>query len=97
MSAGFKKEQTIDEMLEVMNNSGGKTETVHAGPVFINFKLQQELLESQKKYQGEHLKILKDILTSQNKNNNKQLFWSRILACATIALVLATILLVKFD
>ncbi|MBU6414811.1 hypothetical protein KGQ34_01015 [Patescibacteria group bacterium] len=65
-------------MLEKMNNSDGVTETIHAGAVFINYKLQKELLDSQKEY------------------NRKQLFWSRILSIATIALVIVTLFLVKF-
>lgn len=74
----FRTDQTIEEMLEKMNNSDGVTETIHAGAVFINYKLQKELLDSQKEY------------------NRKQLFWSRILSIATIALVIVTLFLVKF-
>ena len=73
----FNTNQSVDEMLEKMNNSQGNTEIIHAGAVFINYKLQKELLDSQKEY------------------NKKQLIWSSILALATIALVLVTLLLVK--
>jgi hydrogenase maturation factor HypF (carbamoyltransferase family) len=75
----FRTDQSLEEMLEKMNNNQGVTETIHAGAVFINYKLQQELLDSQKEY------------------NKKQLFWSRVLAISTIALVFATALLVKFE
>ena len=37
------------------------------------------------------------MLQEQNMYNGKQLFWSRILAIATIALVIATFLLIKFS
>jgi hypothetical protein len=43
------------------------------------------------------LKQQKSLVQEQNHYNNKQLFWSRVLAVATIALVIATILLVKFN
>ena len=72
----FNTKQSLEEMLEKINNS--VPETIHIGAVFINYKLQKELLDSQKKY------------------NRKQLIWSRMLALATIALVLVTLLLVKF-
>ena len=42
------------------------------------------------------LKYQKEILNEQNVYNKSQLFWSRILAFATIALVVATLLLIKF-
>jgi len=74
----FRTDQSLEEMLEKMNNNQGVTETIHAGAVFINYKLQKDLLDSQKDY------------------NAKQLFWSRVLAWATIALVLATLFLVKY-
>jgi len=81
----FRTDQSLEEMLEKMNNNQGVTETIHAGAVFINYKLQKELLDSQKEYNKD-----------QSIYNKKQLFWSRILALGTLALVLATLLLVKF-
>lgn len=74
----FKTTDPLEVMLEKMNNNQGVTETIHAGAVFINYKLQRELLDKQNEY------------------NKKQLFWSRVLAIATICLVLATLLLIKF-
>ncbi|MEK7170393.1 MAG: hypothetical protein AAB767_03840 [Patescibacteria group bacterium] len=59
----FRTDQSLDEMLEKMNNNQGVTETIHAGAVFINYKLQKELLDSQKKYNEE-----------QKTYNEKQLF-----------------------
>lgn len=78
MAANFKPEQSIEEMLEIMNKNGGNTEVIHAGSSFIQYKLQERLLKDQNTY------------------NNKQLFWSRFLAIATILLVIATLLL-KFN
>ncbi len=37
----------------------------------------------------------RELIENQNIYNSKQLFWSRILALATIALVIATLLLIK--
>lgn len=65
------------------------SETIHAGAVFINYKLQKE-------YNKKQLSLQKDLVHSQDEYNKKQLFWSRVLAIATIALVLITLLLVKF-
>ena len=42
------------------------------------------------------IKQQKKLLDDQNTYNKNQLFWSRIIAVATIMLALATILLVKF-
>lgn len=44
-----------------------------------------------------NFKLQKELLEGQNEYNRKQLKWSRILALATIALVIATLLLVKFS
>ena len=71
----FNTKQSLEEMLEKINNSF--PEMIRIGAVFINYKLQKELLDSQKEY------------------NRKQLIWSRVLALATIALVLVTLFLVK--
>lgn len=46
MAANFKTDQSLEEMLEKMNNNGGNTETVHAGIAFVNYKLQEKLLDS---------------------------------------------------
>lgn len=40
-------------------------------------------------------KFQKELIGQQNSYNRKQLFWSRILALATIALVIATLLLLR--
>lgn len=72
----FNTNQSLEEMLEKINNS--VPEMISVGAVFINYKLQKELLDSQKEY------------------NRKQLIWSGVLALATIALVIATIFLIKF-
>ena len=76
--ANFRLDMSVEEILKIMNRSEGHTETIHAGAVFLQYKLHDELLENQNTY------------------NQKQLFWSRVLALATVGLVVATILLVKF-
>lgn len=43
------------------------------------------------------IKQQQKIIADQKEYNNKQLFWSRILAVGTWALVIATLLLVKLD
>ena len=43
-----------------------------------------------------NLKLQEEVLKKQNEYNAKQLWWSRVLAIGTWALVLATLLLVKF-
>ena len=51
-----------------------------------------------------NFKLQKKLLDEQNEYNRKQLFWSRVLALATIGLaiitlglVIATLLLIKFE
>lgn len=92
----FKTNQSIEEMLEKMNNNQGVTETIHAGAVFINYKLQKELLDSQKDHNEKQIFLQKELVCSQEKYNGKQLFWSRVLALATVSLVFVTLLLIKF-
>jgi len=43
-----------------------------------------------------NFKLQRKLLDEQNEYNRKQLYWSRILAIATICLVIATLLLLKF-
>jgi hypothetical protein len=43
-----------------------------------------------------NLKQQQRLLRDQQEYNRKQLFWSRILAIATIGIALATVLLIKF-
>jgi len=84
----FNKNMSIEEILDKMNNNESMTEAIHAGPCFLQYKLHQELLQDQEKKHKEALGL-------QNNYNNKQLRWSRILAVATWALVIATLLLKK--
>ena len=84
----FNIDMTIEQILDKMNNNKGVTETMHAGPCFLQYKLHKELLKEQEEQQ-------KKILIEQNTYNNKQLFWTRILVIATWALVIATLLLTK--
>lgn len=88
--ANFKTTMSIEEILDEMNKSHGNTEIIHAGPCFLQYKLQESILEEQENHH-------KELLENQNSYNNKQLFWTRFLAIATWALVGATILLVKFN
>ena len=78
-----------------MNNSQGVTETIHAGAVFINYKLQKEIIDSQKEHNKKQLSLQEKLMHDQNEYNRKQLFWSKILSLATIALVAVTLLLVN--
>ena len=89
MAANFKTDQSVEEMLDRMNNSGANAELMHAGAVFIQYKLQAKLLTDQRAMHQE-------LLNTQNLYNKKQLFWSRALAVATFILALATVLLVRF-
>lgn len=43
-----------------------------------------------------NFKLQKKLIDEQNEYNRKQLFWSKMLALATIASFFATLLLVKF-
>ena len=63
--ANFKPEQTIEEMLAIMNKNDGNTETIYAGTGFIHYKLQEKLLEAQEK---RHI----ELLNNQNDYNSKQ-------------------------
>jgi hypothetical protein len=74
----FSFDESKEEILKKLNNAQGVPQTIQIGLAFLNFKLQEELLEKQNIY------------------NNKQLFWSRMLAVGTWALVLVTLLLVKW-
>jgi len=87
--ANFNTKQSVDEILAIMNKNDGHTETIHAGAAFLQYKLQEKLL-------GEQDKRHKELLEQQNDYNSKQLLWTKILAIATIALVIVTALLVKF-
>ncbi len=43
-----------------------------------------------------NFQLQKQLIKEQNEYNRKQLFWSRLLTIATVGLVIATLLLVKF-
>lgn len=75
--ANFKPEQSLEEMLKIMNKNDGNTEVIHAGASFIQYKLQEKLLKDQ---EDRH----KELLKNQNTYNRKQLFWTKILAIAAI-------------
>ena len=93
----FKIDMTIDEILDKMNNSKANTEIMHAGPCFLQYKLQQQLLQDQEQKHRETLdeqqKRHKDFLYAQNEYNKKQLFWTRFLVIGTWFLVAATLFL----
>jgi hypothetical protein len=86
----FNQNMSIEQILNKMNKSDGNTETIHAGPCFLNYKLHQELLKDQ---ETKH----KELIEIQKQYNDKQLFWSRCLAFATWALVVVTIFLIKCE
>ena len=95
MGGIFNTNQSLEEMLDKMDNSQGVIETIHAGAVFINYKLQKKLLDSQKEHNKKQLFLQEKLVRDQEEYNKKQLFWSRILSLATIALVVVTFLLVN--
>ncbi len=82
----FNINMSIEDILNKMNDNKGMTETIHAGPCFLQYKLNQKLLQDQEKKHKEFLEL-------QNNYNHKQLFWSRLLVIGTWALVIATLLL----
>ena len=86
----YKKDITLDEILTALNGLGAN-EDVKAlvGQSFLNNKLQQQLLNEQKDQQ-------KAMLDKQNEYNRKQLYWSRLLTFGTWALVVATLLLLRY-
>ncbi len=49
MMADFRSDMTIEEILDMMNHNQGNTEIMHAGPCFLQFKLQENLLKEQEK------------------------------------------------
>ena len=64
--ADFKLTDSVNEILEKMNRTQGNTEAIHAGPCFLQYKLQERLLKEQ---DDRHKKLL----DSQNTYNQKQL------------------------
>lgn len=86
--ADFRVDMTIEEILKMMNHNQGITEIMYAGPCFLQYKLQEKLLEAQEKQNEE-------LLEKQNTYNKKQLLWTRLLVCGTWALVIVTLLLIK--
>ncbi len=84
----FKTTDSIEDILNVMNRNDGNTEIIHAGSSFLQYKLHELLLEKQNLHHRE-------LIDSQNSFNNKLLYWTRLLAIATWALVIVTALLIK--
>jgi hypothetical protein len=87
--ADFKIDMSIEQILDKMNKNDGNTETIHAGPCFLQYKFHRTLMEEQNQ---QH----KALLNSQNDYNKKQLRWTRALVFGTWALVLVTLLMIKF-
>ena len=82
----FTKEMTVEEILKIMNDNKARTETMHAGPCFLQYKFHQELIIKQ---QESH----KELMEIQQKFQKENLKWMTSLVFATWALVGATILL----
>lgn len=92
----------MDTKVEEMIDKGGESNNYMG-----IFNTRQTLEELEEKIDGcvpetQHLgavfvnfRLQKKLLDGQNEYNKKQLFWSRVLAVATIGLVLATLLLLK--
>ena len=85
----FNKDMSVEEILEEIQKHISVTFEKEIGECFLQYKLQQQLLNEQK---IQH----KEVLNQQNKYNDKQLLWSRWLTLGTWALVIANILLIKF-
>jgi len=77
--ADFKMNMTVEQILGIMNKSDGHTETMHAGPCFLQYKLHQELMKDQQDFQRKQLNWTAGLAIAT---------W--ILAFATIALALYT-------
>jgi len=82
----FSMDMPIDEILERMNNNRGNTEIMHAGPCFLQYKFHQELIQD---LNVQH----KELVTQQQKFQEKNLDRMTKLVIATWALVAATVLL----
>ena len=64
--------------------------------MFVNYKLQKELLDFQKESKMEQLLFQEKILRQQRKYDDGQLFWSRFLALTTVALAIFVLAIAKF-
>ena len=84
--ASFNTEMSIEDILKIMNNSGGSVTTMHAGPCFLQYKLHQELMIEQKKNQ-------EALIALQQKFQKENLSKTRSLVIATWALVFVTIMI----
>jgi len=82
----FRTDMSVEEILAKMDSSGGHTETMHAGPCFLQFKLQAELIEKQRNFN-------EDLISAEKKFHKQNLRKMTSLIVATWALVLATIIL----
>ncbi len=85
----FRKDMTIEQILEIMNVNDGKTVAVHSGSAFLQYKFHQELIGEQKKFQ-------QDFIEMQQKFQKENVFKMGSLVIATWALVCTTIMLVFF-
>ena len=82
----FSKNMEIEEILKIMDQSGGNIQTIHAGPCFSQYKLHQELIKESNKM---HRELMKEQQDFQNKN----LKITKWLVLGTWALVIATFFL----
>jgi len=87
---GFLFSDSADGILKKLKKAGGNTNALHTGAAFLQMRLQRDLLEKQDK---KH----KELIDQQNAYNKRQLFWAKLLTIGTWALVIATMLLVKFS
>ena len=51
----FSINDTKEEIMKKINGSQGVTQTIHVGVAFLNYKLQEELLEKQNIYNEKQL------------------------------------------
>lgn len=51
----FSIDDTKEEIMKKISGSQGVTQTIHMGVAFLNYKLQEELLEKQNTYNKKQL------------------------------------------
>lgn len=72
----FNTNDSLEEVLRKIDGCHGVTESIQIGSIFLNYKLQEKLLENQNKYNR------KQLFWSRSLS-----IFTAILAIATIALV----------
>ncbi len=79
-----------DDILKKLKKANGDTQTLHTGTAFLQMRLQGDRLKEQDKKHTE-------LIVQQNTFNKRQLILTSLLTLGTWALVVVTMLLVKFN